>query len=218
MVVPVAGVKLRERIAEAEQHLSQSDPRMARLIARHSPCTLGSGKRDPFHVLCASIIGQQLSGKAADTIQARVEALVGAKGRFHPTHFVAAKPEQLRACGLSNAKAKWLQAAATRIESGQFSFRALARMDDAAAGAALDELPGIGPWTAEMMLIFALNRADIFSLGDAGLRRAINLVYNDGRKLNDTRTLKLARTWAPYRSVASWYLWRVADGDLTSWA
>lgn len=191
---------------------------MARMIAHHRPCTLGSKKLDPFHVLCASIIGQQLSTKAADTIQARVATLVGANGRFYPAHFVSAQPEQLRACGLSNAKAKWLQTASARIESGEFSFRALARMDDAAAMAALDDLPGIGPWTAEMMLIFALGRVDIFSLGDAGLRRAINRVYNGGRKLSDTRTLKIAKTWAPYRSVASWYLWRVADGDVTSWA
>jgi DNA-3-methyladenine glycosylase II len=85
-------------------------------------------------------------------------------------------------------------------------------MDDEAAIAALDALPGIGRWTAEMMLIFALDRLDVFSLGDAGLRRAINQLYNDGDPLDDDDTLALTESWAPYRSVACWYLWRAIDG------
>jgi DNA-3-methyladenine glycosylase II len=124
---------------------------------------------------------------------------------------------QLRACGLSNAKARWLLALAEATASGTLDFRKIRRMDDAAALAVLDALPGIGQWTAEMMLIFAFDRLDVFSMGDVGLRRGVNLLYNKGRPLNDRRTLKLTAAWAPYRSVASWYLWRMADGDSTTW-
>src|SRR5919109_4056295 len=89
----------------AERHLSTVDPWMAKLIARHGPCTLGARRRDPFHTLCTSIISQQLSSKAADTIQLRVQKLLKANPHFRPAHFLAAQHADLRACGLSNAKA-----------------------------------------------------------------------------------------------------------------
>jgi DNA-3-methyladenine glycosylase II len=196
----------------AERHLSRRDRRLAAVIRSHGPCTLGRRRRDPFHVLCASIISQQLSTKAADTIQTRVATAVLAGARFMPAHFIDVEFELLRGAGLSTAKARWLVAIAQAVHRGEFSFAALRRMDDEAAIAALDALPGIGRWTAEMMLIFALDRLDVFSLGDAGLRRAINQLYNDGDPLDDDDTLALTESWAPYRSVACWYLWRAIDG------
>ena len=196
----------------AEKHLSR-DPIMARLIQRHGPCTLGAKKRDPFHTLATSIISQQLSARAADTIAARVEALLGSRGRMNHAHFGNVTHEQLRGCGLSNSKAKWLAAIADAVRSGDLSFPKLAKMDNAEAIKVLDALPGIGQWTAEMFLIFALNRFDVFSMGDVGLRRSINRLYNDGRKLSDRRTEELVERWMPYRSVACWYLWRVTDVD-----
>jgi DNA-3-methyladenine glycosylase II len=205
------------RIAEAEAQLARSDRPLAQLIERYGPCQIGRRRRDPFQVLASSIISQQLSTKAADTIQARVHAAVGANGRLAPAHFSGVDIAQLRACGLSNAKARWLLALAEATASGTLDFRKIRRMDDAAALAVLDALPGIGQWTAEMMLIFAFDRLEVFSMGDVGLRRGVNLLYNKGRPLNDRRTLKLTAAWAPYRSVASWYLWRMADGDSTTW-
>ncbi len=216
------------RLRAAEAHLSARDPKMAKLIAAQGPCTLGRKRRDPFHVLCASIISQQLSVKAADTIQARVASAVlatiaadaevegapvvareaAARLVFTPAHFLALDGERLRAAGLSNAKAKWLRGIAEATQSGSFSFGALKRMDDEAVIEALDALPGIGRWTAEMFAIFALDRLDLFSLGDVGLRNAVNRLYNKGGKLDDEATLRRAKKWAPYRSVASWYLWR----------
>lgn len=201
------------RIAEA--HLRASDPRLARVIDRHGPCTIGSSRRDPFHVLCNSIISQQLSIKAADTIQARVALATGAGKRFLPLHFIGAEHETLRACGLSNAKAKWLRALAEATASGSLSFTKLRKMDDEAAITVLDALPGIGRWTAEMFLIFALDRLDVFSLGDVGLRNGLNRLHNGGAKLDDAASLALTAKWAPYRSVGSWYLWRVTESDLT---
>jgi len=207
-----------QTLRDAEQQLAQTDRKLARLISAHGPCTLGQKKRDPFHVLCGSIISQQLSVKAADTIQGRVADALGAGKRFVPGHFLAAEHEQLRACGLSNAKARWLRALAEAVDSGELSFKQLQKLDDEAAIKALDALPGIGRWTAEMFLIFAMDRLDIFSLGDVGLRNAMNRVHNGGEKLDDEATLQLAAAWAPYRSVGAWYLWRSSDGDVEAWA
>lgn len=194
----------------AERHLCR-DAIMAKMVQRHGPCTLGARKRDPFHTLCVSIISQQLSSKAADTIAARVEDLIGSRGRMRHSHFGKVTLEQLRGCGLSNSKARWLTAIAGAARTGALSFPKLAKLSDADAIRTLDALPGVGQWTAEMFLIFALGRLDVFSMGDVGLRRSVNQLYNGGRKLSDRRTDELAARWSPYRSVACWYLWRATD-------
>lgn len=209
---------LAPTLRAAERHLSNVDPMMGRLIARHGPCQLGGRRRDPFHVLCTSIISQQLSAKAADTIQGRVQALLKANPHLRPAHFLGASHEALRGCGLSNAKARWMVEIARRTDAGEFSFRRLARLDDEAAIEALDALPGIGRWSAEMYLIFALDRLDIFAMDDVGLRRGVNRLYGKGRPLSDRRTLQITRPWAPYRSVASWYLWRLGNEEPANWA
>ena len=206
-----------DTLAQAHRELARQCPTMRRLIRTHGPASIGSRRRDPFHVLASSIIGQQLSMKAADTIQGRVHALVGAKSRLKPEHLLSVSPEQLRSVGLSNAKAKWLQALSERTASGELSFKALATMEDEAAIETLDALPGVGRWTAEMFLIFALHRLDIFSLGDVGLRNGVNRLYNGGEKLDDRATLEIVARWAPYRSIASWYLWRHLENEPNSW-
>lgn len=209
---------LAPTLRAAERHLSRVDPVLAGLIRRHGPCQLGGRRRDPFHILCTSIISQQLSAKAADTIQARVQASLGAKPHLKPAHLLGARHEALRACGLSNAKARWMVEIARRTDAGEFSFRTLARLDDEAAIEALDALPGIGRWSAEMYLIFALDRLDIFAMDDVGLRRGVNRLYGKGKPLSDRRTLAITRPWAPYRSVASWYLWRLGNEEPANWA
>jgi DNA-3-methyladenine glycosylase II len=205
-------------LRSAEAFLAAADPVLAPLIARHGPCGLGAKTRDPFHILCTSIVSQQLSTKAADTIQKRVEQLVQARPHLKPAHFLDVPHARLRACGLSNAKARWMVEIARRTHAGEFSFRKLVRLEDEAAIEMLDALPGIGRWSAEMYLMFALNRLDIFSLGDLGLRRSVNRLYAKGRKLSDKRTLAITKNWAPYRSVASWYLWRLGDEEPGNWA
>lgn len=209
---------LTRSLRAAESHLSTADPVLGRLIARHGPCALGKRQRDPFHTLMTSIISQQLSTKAADTIQGRVHALVGARPHLRPAHLLSARHADLRACGLSHAKARWMVEIARRTEAGEFSFRRLARLDDEAAIEALDALPGIGRWSAEMYLMFALGRLDIFAMDDVGLRRGVNRLYGNGRKLSDRRTRMITRAWAPYRSVASWYLWRLGDEEPANWS
>ncbi len=211
-MIPVATLR------EAEQHLSRRDRRLARLIQVHGPCTLGRSRRDPFHVLCRSIIGQQLSLKAADTIQARVATAVLAGAKFMPGHFIDVEYELLRSAGLSGAKCRWLIALAHAVHNGELDFRKLRRMDDETAIATLDALPGIGRWTAEMFMIFALDRLDLFSMGDVGLRRSLDKLHNRGVKLGDDDALRITARWAPYRSIASWYLWRMVDGGSDSWS
>ena len=208
----------RDVIALAERHLSRRCPLMRTLIRNHGPSTLGESKRDPFHVLASSIIGQQLSVKAADTIQARVHVLVGARKRLLPAQLLSVTPEALRACGLSTAKVRWLQTLAQKVECGELNFRKLAKMDDANALQTLDDLPGVGLWTAEMFMIFAMDRIDIYSMGDVGLRNGVNKLFNKGLKLDERATLEIVERWAPYRSVASWYLWRLVDGDIQTWS
>ncbi|MES0873770.1 DNA-3-methyladenine glycosylase family protein [Sinimarinibacterium thermocellulolyticum] len=209
---------IEARLREAERHLADRDPVMRTLIERYGPCGLAAKRREPFQVLCASIISQQISSRAADTIQARIVAAFGERGRISAERLATAQIGALRACGLSQSKAKWLQFLGAQTASGALDFARLKRLDDEAAIELLDALPGIGRWTAEMFLIFALHRLDLFAMDDVGLRRGVDQLYGKGRKLSDRRTLSITRQWAPYRSVASWYLWRHADPVTQTWA
>ncbi len=198
----------------ADAHLSAIDPVMADLIARYGPCALTVKSGSPFEVLAAAIIGQQVSNKAAATIQNRVVAHVGA---LDAAALARADATELRICGLSNAKSRWLVALGQAVETGTLDFDAVAAMDTPDALRTLDALPGIGPWTAEMWLIFAQGRADLFSMGDVGLRNAVNALYAKGEKLDEAATRAITDRWAPYRSCASWYLWRLTDAADSYW-
>lgn len=210
---------IQSRLRAAEQHLAAVDPVMAEVIQRYGPCRLATRVRDPFHTLCSSIISQQLSSRAADTIQARVMASFAVVDALRPEHLATADLDALRACGLSQAKAKWLRHLGEAASSGALDFDALRALDDEAAIAALDALPGIGRWTAEMFLIFAMHRLDLFAMDDVGLLRGLKMLYSKtNRPLAERRILTITRRWSPYRSVASWYLWRVADPVNVTWA
>lgn len=188
---------------EAEAYLSQSCRVMAGLIRVHGPCRLADREFRPFQTLANSIISQQLSAKAADTIERRVHAIVPG---LTPAGFLAVAPDALRAAGLSSAKARYIVELAQRVSDGRLNLEAMQEAPDADVVAALVELPGIGQWTAEMFLIFGLRRPDVLSLGDAGLQRAARLLFGDDAKLE-----RLGQPWRPFRSVASWYLWRTLD-------
>lgn len=186
----------------AEDYLSNSDSIMAELITRYGPCTLNcSVQIDFYSTLASSIIGQQLSSKAAETIRTRVIAAVGA---FSPENILALEEEAFRNAGLSRPKIRYLQALSERVIAGQLNFNKLTDLTDDEVIDILTEVPGVGRWTAEMFLIFALNRPDVLSLGDAGLRRSTKIIY--GKELHE-----VAEPWRPYRSVASWYLWKHID-------
>lgn len=199
---PVVLTSERQRLAE--QHLLKSDRVMAKLVRKHGSCRLGNRAFHPFHALTTAIISQQLSVKAAETIASRVA--IHASRPFEPASILAVAPESLRAAGLSGAKAKYIHGLARRVEDGSLNFGQIRKLHDEAAIVALTEVPGIGRWTAEMFLIFTLKRPDILSLGDAGLSRAVRLLYGDSAEMSH-----VAERWRPYRSVACWYLWQHLD-------
>ena len=194
-----------ETVREAERHLSLSCDVMFQLVVTHGACQLASREFRPFHTLVTSIISQQLSAKAADTIEQRLLEVVPA---LSPSRCLAVPFEVLRKTGLSRAKARYIVELATRVKDGRLNFDALRHQSDDDVIAALTDLPGIGRWTAEMFLIFGLKRADVLAIGDAGLRRAVRLLYGDTAELES-----VGRTWKPYCSVASWYLWKHLDSS-----
>lgn len=208
---------IHDHLRLAERHLSQTDPVMALLVERFGPCGLARKRREPFQVLCASIISQQISSRAADTIRARVITAFGERGRIAPARLAAASIDELRACGLSQSKARWLQSLGNQVDAGVLDFRKLRRMDDEAAIEVLDAQPGIGRWTAEMFLMFALHRLDLFAMDDIGLRRGVDQLYGRGSKLSAADIQAITQIWAPYRTVACWYLWRHADPVTQTW-
>jgi DNA-3-methyladenine glycosylase II len=157
-----------------------------------------------FHSLASAIIAQQLSVKAADTILHRVMHVTS--NPLTPGNFLAAEQELLRAAGLSKSKIFYICNLAEAIGKG-LSKRGLQKLDDADAIVCLTAVKGIGAWTAEMYLIFGLKRVDVLSLGDAGLQRAARTLYNRGH-YREGLLQQVGEAWRPYRSVASWYLWR----------
>lgn len=191
-------------IADAERHLLNVDAAMDRLIIRHGPCSLSTRREPAFRSLASSIIGQQLSAKAAATITNRVAALV--PHPFVPQNLLRVSPGQLRQAGMSGRKANSLIALAELAASGALSFDSLHKMDDEEVISELTQVSGIGRWTAEMFLIFGLGRPNVLSASDAGLQRAARLLYGEIATLQD-----LGEKWSPWCSVASWYLWKYLD-------
>ena len=189
----------------AERHLAKVDPIMKRLIARHGPCPLAEREFQPFHMLANSIISQQLSTQAAAAIKRRLALLIPPP--FAPERFLRMSNEQLRAAGLSQAKSRYILELASRVCDGRILFDQIISKGDEEVIETLAECPGIGRWTAEMFLIFGLKRLDVLALGDAGLQRAARILYGTKRK-SKTLLPRVAEAWRPYRSVASWYLWR----------
>jgi DNA-3-methyladenine glycosylase II len=196
---------IAQLIRVAERCLARSDPIMKRLIAAHGPCPLAEREFEPFHMLANSIISQQLSFKAAATIKQRVGALIGVP--FQAAKVLAVADEQLRGAGLSQAKARYIRELAMHVADTRLEFNEIHLLNDEAVIEKLVQIPGIGRWTAEMFLLFGLKRPDVLALGDAGLQRAARLLYGKGRK-SKTLLRRSAERWRPYRSIASWYLWR----------
>jgi 3-methyladenine DNA glycosylase/8-oxoguanine DNA glycosylase len=198
----------------ALRHLRASDPVLARLIDDVGPLGMQTKETGSvFGALAEAIVYQQLTGKAAGTIYGRVCALFPkSRNGFAPKHILGASDEALRGAGLSRAKVAALRDLAARTESGELPTLAkVRRMEDDAIVEALTQVRGIGRWTVEMLLIFRLGRTDILPVGDYGVRKGYAIAF---RKKELPATKDLARygeKWKPWRSVASWYLWRATD-------
>jgi DNA-3-methyladenine glycosylase II len=192
-------------IRQAERQLAKVDPIMKRLIAKHGHCPLAERKFEPFQMLANSIISQQLSTKAAATIKQRVGVLVGVP--FQTSGVLSVSPEQLRGAGLSQAKTRYIRELATHVSDSRLEFSGLVLLEDELVIEKLVVVPGIGRWTAEMFLLFGLKRLDVLAVGDAGLQRAARILYGK-KRISETLLPRIAEAWRPYRSIASWYLWR----------
>ena len=203
----------RDVLAAAETHLAGADPVLAQIITTTGPCTL-SRQVDLFGALAESIISQQISVKAADAIMSRFLSLLPA-GQLDPAAILALPEESLRAAGLSRAKAVYLRDLAAHVADGRLDLARLGQEPDEAVIAALLPVKGIGRWTAEMFLIFALGRLDVLPVDDLGFRRAVQLRYNLPDLPVRTTLPALAEPWRPYRSIATWYLWRSLNNTPT---
>jgi DNA-3-methyladenine glycosylase II len=217
--------------ARACRELARADPKLGRLIQRVGPCTLRiASAQSPFEALVESIVYQQLNGKAAATIHRRllesfapVLTLEGSSLGAHPSaqQLLDAPNQQLRAAGLSHNKALALRDLAAKTLDGTVPTLArIRRMSDAAIIDHLTQVRGIGRWTVEMLLIFRLGRPDIFPTGDYGVRKGFALTFQGLKPTAKVTPADLpsaadmerrAKKWTPWRSVATWYLWRACD-------
>jgi DNA-3-methyladenine glycosylase II len=213
--------KLPYDAEEAVLHLRAADAKLAALMERAGEFTLKLGHTGtPFSSLLESILYQQLHGKAAATIHGRVRDLYGADDPS-PGALLATPEEQLRACGVSGNKIRALRDLAERTLDGTVpTLAAIKKMTDEEIVKRLTAVRGIGPWTVEMLLIFRLGRANVFPVTDYGVRKGFLLTFGRAPKTRAVATADLptaeamhrrAKKWAPWRSVASWYLWRACD-------
>jgi DNA-3-methyladenine glycosylase II len=184
---------------------------LAALIRAHGACGLAAAQRaDHFSALVRAIVFQQLSTKAASTIYGRLASLVPG-GTPTPETLAAVTDEQLRAAGISRQKAAYLRDLCSKVRTGALDLNTVESMQDEEVIAALVQVKGIGRWSAEMFLIFRLHRPDVLPLGDLGIVNAIRKVYGLRKKPSADRIQRIGDAWRPYRSVASWYLWRSLD-------
>ena len=192
---------------QATQELAQRDVVLGALIERFPGLTL-VGRGDAFSTLVRSIIGQQISVRAAQSVWERVADRIRV---ISPAAVSRVRRSTLRKCGLSEQKAGYLKDLARRFLDGTIDVSRWPELDDEALIAELTRVRGIGRWTAEMFLMFHLMRPDVLPLADLGLQRAMRIHYNRGRKLSSRRMQQIGRLWTPWRSVGTWYLWRSLD-------
>jgi DNA-3-methyladenine glycosylase II len=191
-------------------HLAAVDPVMARLIAEH-PLADRAVEPRLFVALVSSIVSQQLSSKAADTIMRRVLALVSPDGDLTPERLAAVNHDALRAAGLSNAKARYVRGLAEAVLSGDLDLVPLPEMNDEEVIAALTRMNGVGRWTAEMILLFSLGRPDVLSTGDLGIRNAVRRHYGLAEPPSPDELRRIADGWRPHSSTAMLLLWASLD-------
>jgi DNA-3-methyladenine glycosylase II len=201
-------------LSEADQHLRSVDHVMRRIIDERGPIDPETDRRgsrpDPYQALARAIVGQQLSTKAARSIWERLVEILG--GTFpEPSGLLAVDAESIRAAGLSRSKVNFLRDLAERVEDGRLDLERLMELPDEDVVATLTEIKGVGPWTAEMLLIFHLGRPDVMSAGDLGIRRAVQIEYGLDELPGPTDLERIAEPWRPHRTLACLYLWRSLD-------
>jgi len=188
--------------------LKKSDPVLAAIIERIGPFRMQYGE-PTFHTLAESILYQQLNGKAAATIFNRFTALAG--DPLTPEGILQLSDTQMRGVGLSRQKTAYLRDLSEKTKAGLLEFERMTDMSDDEVIAHLTQVKGVGVWTAHMFLMFTLRRPDILPTGDYGIQAAIKKYYKKRKWPKPAVMLKIAKPWVPYRSIASWYLWKSLD-------
>ncbi len=195
----------------AQRALSRADPTLGSAIRILGPCTLKRGRGSPYEALLSAIVHQQIHGNAAAAILGRFKALYGNR-LPSPEELIASSEAELRACGLSASKQTAMRDVAAKTLDGTVGDRrALRRLADEAIIDRLVTVRGVGRWTAEMLLMFTLNRADVLPVDDFGIREGFKLLYGLKEQPKPRVLAEFGERWAPYRTTASWYLWRYVD-------
>lgn len=194
---------------EAQDYLGKRDRVIANLINIY-PKGMMLSNQNPFYTLTKAIVGQQISVKAASAINKRLELKLGI---WSTEKFLGVEEDELRQCGLSRPKIRYITNVAEALESGKLTPATWSEMSDEEVAKQLQSISGIGTWTAQMFLMFHLQRADILPIGDVGLRKAMEKNYSKCTSLTKEEMEKIAQKWKPYRTVASWYMWRSLDPE-----
>jgi DNA-3-methyladenine glycosylase II len=196
---------------KAINHLKKTDPVMAAIIDRAGPYKMQY--REPvFQTLVRSIVYQQLSGKAATTIFNRLAAAANVNP-MTPEAILKLRPQKMRALGLSKQKTVYIRELARLTRDGNIQFERLPEMEDAAIIETLTRVKGVGVWTVQMFLMFALQRPNVLPVGDLGVRAAMKKAYGLAELPKPEEMERIAAAWHPYRSIASWYLWRSLENQ-----
>ncbi len=191
---------------KAQRHLARRDPVLKKLIRLVGPCTLHHNP-NRFEVLARSIISQQISTKAARSIGARLEQLLAPQG-IQPRKIARTPVDKLREAGLSAAKARYLLDLAEKVHRGDVPLDTLHELTDDEVVAQLLPVKGIGRWTAQMFLIFSLGRYDVLPVDDLGLRAGVQRHYELAELPGRSQLQEIGELWRPYRTIATWYVWR----------
>jgi DNA-3-methyladenine glycosylase II len=193
--------------SDAKRHLARRDKVLREIIKAHPDASLRT-RGDAFQTLARSIVGQQISVKAAQSVWDRFAV---AAGTVRPPVVLLMPDDALRACGLSRAKVVYIKDLAAHFDDGRLNPRRWRRMKEEGVIEDLARVKGIGRWSAEMFLIFHLMRPNVLPVGDLGLQRAMERLYNGGDPITKDDMREIARPWEPWNSVATWYLWRSLD-------
>jgi len=193
--------------AKARRFLLKEDPILAEILKRHRSEKL-IPRKDAFLSLARSIVGQQISVKAAQSVWDKLSVELR---EITSVTVASTKIERLRRCGLSKQKASYLLELAMHFDQGSINIKEWQNLDDQEIVKLLTKFRGIGPWTAEMFLIFHMERPDVFPIADLGVQKAMRVHFNNGKTMSKEKMVARAQQWRPWRSVAVWYLWRSLD-------
>ncbi|MGA2973160.1 MAG: DNA-3-methyladenine glycosylase [Candidatus Bathyarchaeia archaeon] len=209
MPMPFPNINERRTFQLGAKHVSKVDPKIQQLVKELGQIDFEAGG-DPFESLVEAIISQQLNGKSARAIFGRLKALIGSEV-IEAHALKRMRVSRLRKAGVSPQKVHYLKDLSSRVANGQLDLERLKKMEDAEVIRILDEVKGIGPWTAHMFLLFTLGRSDVLPVDDLGIQLAVKTVYSL-RKLPSAKKIEeIASNWHPYCSVASLYLWHAKN-------